>query len=101
MAALIALPEAFFFSSAGLNGLVSTPILRSVYSLATEMHWPFRLSRARMYIGVGWLFCVTLPAEIRYGIGVRILAPSIPLPLPPRTGFSRVAPHDACFRTSG
>ena len=85
---------------AGLNGVVSTPILRSVYSFAIEMHWPFRLSRARMYIGVGWLFCVTLPAEIRYGIGVRICAPSIPLAAPPRTRLSRVAAHDACFSTA-
>ena len=27
--------------------------------------WPFRLRRARIYIGVGTLFCVTLPALIR------------------------------------
>src|ERR1700709_2062236 len=53
-----------------------------------------------MYIGVGWLFCVTLPAEIRYGIGVRICAPSIPLPSEPSTRLSRVVPHDACFCTS-
>ena len=53
-----------------------------------------------MYIGVGWLFCVTLPAEIRYGIGVRMCAPSMPLPSPPSTRLSRVAPHDACFSTS-
>ena len=33
-----------------------------------------------MYIGVGMLFCVTLPVVIRYGIGVRICAPSMPLP---------------------
>ena len=64
------------------------------------MHWPFRLSRARMYIGVGWLFCVTLPAEIRYGIGVRMCAPSMPLPSEPSTRLSRVVPHDACFSTS-
>src|SRR3954464_12951816 len=100
MAALIDLPDAFFFSRATLNGAVSTPILRSAYSLATEMHWPFRLSRAKMYIGVGWLFCVTFPDEIRYGIGVRICAPSMPLPSEPRTRLSRVVPHDACFCTS-
>src|SRR3954470_15415982 len=64
------------------------------------MHWPFRLSRARTYIGVGTLFCVTLPDEIRYGIGVRMCAPSMPLPSPPSTRLSRVAPHDACFCTS-
>src|SRR3954471_21119470 len=100
MAALIDLPEAFFLSSATLNGAVSTPTLTSLYSLATEMHWPFRLSRARMYIGVGWLFCVTLPDEIRYGIGVRICAPSMPLPSEPSTRLSRVVPHEACFCTS-
>src|SRR4051794_40144793 len=64
------------------------------------MHWPLRLSRARMYIGVGWLFCVTLPDEIRYGIGVRICAPSMPLPSEPSTRLSRVVPHEACFCTS-
>src|SRR5947209_5810903 len=64
------------------------------------MHCASRLSRARMYIGVGWLFCVTLPAEIRYGIGVRMCAPSMPLPSPPSTRLSRVAPQDACFCTS-
>src|SRR5580765_3922015 len=53
-----------------------------------------------MYIGVGWLFCVTLPDEIRYGIGVRICAPSIPLPSEPSTRLSRVVPHEACFCTS-
>ena len=53
-----------------------------------------------MYIGVGWLFCVTLPAEIRYGIGVRICAPSMPLPSEPSTRLSRVVPHDACLATS-
>ena len=72
----------------------------SVYSFATEMHWPLRLSRARMYIGVGWLFCVTLPAEIRYGIGVRMWAPSMPLPSEPSTRLSRVVPQEACFATS-
>src|ERR1700709_597837 len=97
MAALIDLPDAFFLSSATLNGVVSTPIFRSLYSLATEMHWPFRLSRARMYIGVGWLFCVTLADAVRYGIGVRIGAPSIPLPSEPSTRLSRVVPHEACF----
>ena len=53
-----------------------------------------------MYIGVGWLFCVTLPAEIRYGIGVRICAPSMPLPSEPSTRLSRVVPQEACFCTS-
>src|SRR3954453_15948147 len=53
IAALIDLPDAFFLSSAALNGAVSTPILRSAYSLETEMHCASRLSRARMYIGVG------------------------------------------------
>src|SRR6267143_1578437 len=87
------LPAAFFLSSATLNGAVSTPTLMSLYSFATEMHWPLRLSRAKMYIGVGWLFCVTLPDEIRYGIGVRICAPSMPLPSEPSTRLSRVAPR--------
>src|SRR5262245_50330244 len=100
MAALICRPDAFFFSSASLNAVVSTPTLRSMYSLATEMHWLSRLSRARMYIGVGTLFCVTLPALIRYGIGVRMWAPSMPLPSEPSTRLSRVVPHDACFCTS-
>ena len=53
-----------------------------------------------MYIGVGTLFWVTLPAEMRYGMGVRICAPSMPLPSDPSTRLSRVAPHDACFCTS-
>src|SRR3977135_2751065 len=53
IAALIDLPLAFFLSSATLNGAVSTPTLMSLYSFATEMHWPLRLSRAKMYIGVG------------------------------------------------
>src|SRR5689334_10495756 len=53
-----------------------------------------------MYIGVGWLFCVTLPEEIRYGIGVRICAPSMPLPSEPSTKLSRVVPQEACFCTS-
>src|SRR6476646_1565081 len=100
MAALTALPDAFFFSSAVLNGDASVESLRPAYSLATEMHWASRLSRAMMYIGVGWLFCVTLPAEIRYGIGVRICAPSMPLPSEPSTRLSRVVPHEACFCTS-
>lgn len=53
-----------------------------------------------MYIGVGTLFCVTLPDEIRYGIGDRMCAPSMPLPSEPSTRLSRVVPHDACFCTS-
>src|ERR1700682_1407838 len=53
-----------------------------------------------MYIGVGWLFCVTLPEEIRYGIGVRMCAPSMPLPSEPSTRLSRVVPQEACFCTS-
>ena len=53
-----------------------------------------------MYIGVGTLFCVTLPVEIRYGIGVRMCAPSMPLPSEPSTRLSRVAPHEACLATS-
>ena len=73
---------------------------RSAYSLATEMHWLSRLSLARMYIGVGMLFWVTFPAEIRYGMGVRMCAPSMPLPSPPSTRLSRVAPHEACLATS-
>jgi hypothetical protein len=58
------------------------------------------LSRARIYIGVGTLFCVTFPVEMRYGIGVRMWAPSMPLASEPSTRLSRVAPHDACFSTS-
>ena len=50
-----------------------------------------------MYIGVGTLFCVTLPLLIRYGIGVRMCAPSMPLPAEPSTRLSRVVPHEACF----
>src|SRR5437868_3919320 len=100
MAAFTALPEAFFFSRAVLKGVASTPSFKSAYSLATEMHWLSRLSRARMYIAVGTLFCVTLPDEIRYGIGVRICAPSMPLPSEPSTKLSRVVPHDACLATS-
>ncbi|MGY4435505.1 hypothetical protein ACVWWO_007982 [Bradyrhizobium sp. F1.13.1] len=100
IAAFTGLPEAFFFSRAALKVDASTPSFRSAYSLATEMHWLSRLSRARMYIGVGWLFCVTLPAEIRYGIGVRICAPSMPLPSEPSTRLSRVVPQEACFCTS-
>ena len=53
-----------------------------------------------MYIGVGTLFCVTLPLLMRYGMGVRMCAPSIPLPAEPRTRLSRVVPQDACFATS-
>ena len=48
-----------------MNGLVSVPILASMYSFETEMHCPFRFRRAMMYIGTGTLFCVTRPAEIR------------------------------------
>ena len=46
------------------------------------------------------LFCVTLPVEIRYGIGVRMCAPSMPLPSEPSTRLSRVVPQLACFSTS-
>ena len=59
--------RAFFFSSAFLSGAASTPSLRSSYSLATEIAWPLRFSRARMYIGTGWLFCVTLPVGDQVG----------------------------------
>src|SRR5438477_10897989 len=52
-----------------------------------------------MYMGVGTLFCVTLPEEIRYGIGVSICAPSMPLPAEPSTRLSRVVLHEACFCT--
>ena len=65
MAALTFLPLAFLASSAALNGVLSTPIFRSRYSSPTEMHWPARLRRARMEIGTGWLFGVTMPALIR------------------------------------
>ena len=64
------------------------------------MHWLSRLSLARMYIGVGMLFWVTFPVEIRYGMGVRMCAPSMPLPSPPSTRLSRVAPQEACLATS-
>src|SRR3978361_982818 len=100
MAIFADLPAAFFASTTASSGDESAPILRSAYSLAIEMHCASRLSRARMYIGVGWLFCVTLPAEIRYGIGVRMCAPSMPLPSPPSTRLSRVVPHEACFLKS-
>src|SRR5690349_21050569 len=53
-----------------------------------------------MYIGVGTLFCVTLPVLMRYGIGVRMCAPSMPLPAEPSTRLSRVVPHEACLTTS-
>src|SRR6185503_3097325 len=100
MAALAELPAAFFFSIAALNGFESTPSLSAAYSEPTEMHWLSRLSRARMYIGTGTLFCVTLPVLIRYGMGVRMCAPSMPLPAEPSTRLSRVVPHEACLTTS-
>ena len=53
-----------------------------------------------MYIGSGWLFCVTLPVVIRYGIGVRMCAPSMPLAAEPSPRLSRKAPHEACLVTS-
>ena len=65
MASLTSLPEAFFFSKAAFSGEASAVTFRSLYSTATEIACASRLSRARMYIGVGTLFCVTLPAEIR------------------------------------
>ncbi len=33
-------------------------------------------------------------------MGVRMCAPSMPFEAEPSTRLSRVAPHDACFRTS-
>ena len=51
-------------------------------------------------MGTGTLFCVTLPVLIRYGMGVRMCAPSMPLPAEPSTRLSRVVPHEACFTTS-
>ena len=65
MAIFTSLPAAFFFSKAALSGEASVVTLRSLYSCATEIACASRLSRARMYIGVGTLFCVTLPVEIR------------------------------------
>ncbi len=64
-AALTFLPPAFFASNAALNGVLSRPIFRSRYSSPTEMHCPARLSRARIDMGTGWLFGVTMPALIR------------------------------------
>src|SRR3954469_13249766 len=100
MAALTEFPAALFFSMAALNGLESTPSLSSAYSAPTEMHWLSRLRRARMYMGTGTLFCVTLPALMRYGMGVRMCAPSMPLPAEPSTRLSRVVPQEACLSTS-
>src|SRR3954469_21002389 len=100
MAALTEFPAALFFSMAALNGLESTPSLSSAYSAPTEMHWLSRLRRARMYMGTGTLFCVTLPALMRYGMGVRMCAPSMPLPAEPSTRLSRVVPQEACLVTS-
>src|SRR5262245_59036034 len=37
---------------------------------------------------------------MRYGIGVRMWAPSMPLASDPSTRLSRVVPHEACFCTS-
>src|SRR3569832_2141808 len=46
---------------------------------------------------------VTLPDAIRYGMGVRICAPSMPPRPPPISILSRVVPQEACFAslTSG
>ena len=98
-AILAAAPAAFFLAKASLSSDASSPTFKSAYSLETEMPWPSRLSRAKIFIGTG-LFCVIVPSVIRYGIGVRICAPSMPLPAEPRTKLSRVAPHEACFKTS-
>src|SRR5690606_684662 len=65
IAAFTGLPLAFFFSRAALNGVASVPSFKSAYSLPTEIHWPPRFKRARIYMGVGRLFGVTTPAEIR------------------------------------
>ena len=89
--------RAFFFSSATFSGVAVDADLEVGIFLGDRDALALRLSRARMYIGVGTLFCVTLPADIRYGIGVRICAPSMPLPSEPSTRLSRVVPHDACF----
>jgi hypothetical protein len=53
MAALTALPLARLLASAALKGEASRPNARSAYSLPTEMHWPARFRRARMYMGTG------------------------------------------------
>ena len=58
-------PAARFLAKASLSGAAELPILRSLYSLATEIAWASRLSRARIIIGRGWLPCVTFPAVIR------------------------------------
>src|SRR5688572_30482720 len=100
MAAFADVPAAFFFAIASRNGLASRPSLRPAYSEPTEMHWLSRFSRDRMYMGVGTLFCVTLPVEMRYGMGVRMCAPSMPLPAEPSTRLSRVVPQEACLTTS-
>src|SRR4029079_27719 len=71
IATLTSLPAAFLAANAALRGDASVLTLRSLYSLATETAWASRLRRARRYIGVGTLFCVTFPVEMRYGIGVR------------------------------
>ena len=52
-------------AEAFLNAFVSTPIFRSLYSLATEMPWPPRFRRARMFIGTGTLLAVTAPVVMR------------------------------------
>ena len=53
-----------------------------------------------MYIGVGAPPWVILPVVIRYGIGDRMCAPSMPFASEPSTRLSRVAPQEACFSTS-
>ena len=65
MAIFTSLPSAFFFSKAAFSGEASVVTLRSLYSLETEIACASRLRRASRYIGVGTLFCVTLPVEIR------------------------------------
>ena len=65
MATFTSLPSAFFLAKAALSGEASVVTPRSLYSCATEMACASRFSRAIRYIGVGTLFCVTLPVEIR------------------------------------
>ena len=65
IATFTSLPAAFFLANAAFSGEASVVTLRSLYSFETEIACASRLSRASRYIGVGTLFCVTLPVEIR------------------------------------
>ena len=65
MATFTSLPSARFFAKASFSFELSRPTPVSLYSAATEIACESRLRRARMYIGIGRLFVVTLPVEIR------------------------------------